>query len=87
MGQRPNCRSCRHCIAPLGGEPGWCQLRRLAIHSELSGDLWCHHWTARSGRPSVEPVLAQPISFQPYGHRQLSLVGLLEPVSQEPVSV
>jgi hypothetical protein len=24
---------------------GWCKLRRLAIHPELSGEFWCHHWT------------------------------------------
>jgi hypothetical protein len=22
-------------------------LRRLAIHGDLAGELWCHHWTAR----------------------------------------
>ncbi|WP_172820772.1 hypothetical protein [Cyanobium sp. NIES-981] len=35
---------------PQGGESGWCHLRRLAIHPELSAELWCHHWTARSPR-------------------------------------
>lgn len=25
---------------------GWCKLRRLEIHPEISGEFWCHHWTA-----------------------------------------
>jgi hypothetical protein len=33
---------------------GWCHLRQLAIHPELVGDLWCHHWTSR---PPRFPVL------------------------------
>jgi len=50
MGNRPSCRSCRHCVPPKGAETGWCHLRQLAIHPELVGDLWCHHWTARPPR-------------------------------------
>ena len=50
MGQRSSCRSCRHCTPPRGEEMGWCQLRRLAIHTDLAGDLWCHHWTASPAR-------------------------------------
>ena len=55
MGQRPCCRSCRHCAPPSGAEFGWCQLRQLSIHPELALELWCHHWTAR---PPRLPVLA-----------------------------
>jgi hypothetical protein len=55
MGQRPCCRSCRHCSAPNGAEFGWCQLRQLPIHPELAAELWCHHWTAR---PPRLPVVA-----------------------------
>jgi hypothetical protein len=58
MGNRPNCRSCRHCTPPSGVELGWCQLRQLPIHPELVADLWCHHWTAR---PPRLPVMA-PLS-------------------------
>ena len=25
---------------------GWCQLRKLPIHSELASDLWCHRQLA-----------------------------------------
>jgi hypothetical protein len=54
MGKRPNCRSCRHCAPPKGGELGWCQLRQLPIHPDLVGELWCHHWTASPPRlPTV----------------------------------
>ena len=45
-----SCRGCRHGLAPQIGEMGWCQLRQLAIHPELVGDLSCHHWTAREPR-------------------------------------
>jgi len=55
MGNRPSCRSCRHCVPPKGAETGWCHLRQLAIHPELVGDLWCHHWTSR---PPRLPVLS-----------------------------
>ena len=50
MAQRPSCRGCRHCTPPLEGQPGWCQLRRLAIHPDRASELWCHHWTARPPR-------------------------------------
>jgi hypothetical protein len=50
MGQRPCCRSCRHCTPPGAAEAGWCQLRQLPIHPDLASDLWCHHWTARPPR-------------------------------------
>ncbi|MBM5799911.1 MAG: hypothetical protein FJ077_03520 [Cyanobacteria bacterium K_DeepCast_35m_m2_023] len=56
MGQRPCCRSCRHCSPPSGSDFGWCQLRQLPIHPELAADLWCYHWTARPPRlPVVSP--------------------------------
>jgi len=57
MGQRPCCRSCRHCAPPSGATFGWCQLRQLPIHPELASELWCHHWTAR---PPRLPVMAAP---------------------------
>ena len=76
MGNRPNCRSCRHCTPPKGAELGWCQLRQLSIHPELVADLSCHHWT---GRPPRLPSLAgsgtdqgMPLS----GNQQLSLGSL-----------
>ncbi|QNI72013.1 hypothetical protein CyaNS01_02920 [Cyanobium sp. NS01] len=50
MGHRPSCRSCRHCASSPGAAAGWCHLRRLAIHSAHSSELWCHHWTARPPR-------------------------------------
>ncbi|MCP9806606.1 hypothetical protein KBY71_08775 [Cyanobium sp. T1B-Tous] len=59
MGQRPCCRSCRHCAPPSGAEFGWCQLRQLPIHPDLAAELWCHHWTAR---PPRLPVMAAPSS-------------------------
>ncbi len=48
MPHRPSCRSCSHCAIPQGTGAGWCRLRQLAIHGELAGELWCHHWTART---------------------------------------
>jgi hypothetical protein len=78
MGQRPSCRSCRHCTPPSGVEMGWCQLRELPIHAELVTDLWCHHWTAR---PARLPVMAPPggsrLQQTGGGNRQLSLGALL----------
>ncbi|MEI6616257.1 MAG: hypothetical protein WCL59_06715 [Cyanobium sp. ELA507] len=74
MGNRPSCRSCRHCIPPAGVELGWCQLRQLPIHPELVAQLWCHHWTGRPPRLPVIGAAAGP--HQP--NQQLSLVELLQ---------
>ena len=76
MGPRLCCRSCRHCTPPQAGEAGWCQLRRLQIHPDLAGELWCHHWTAR---PPRLPELAEPLPAERAPrNRQLALVDLLE---------
>jgi hypothetical protein len=76
MGNRPCCRSCRHCVPPVGAEPGWCRLRRLPIHVELANELWCHHWT---GRPPALPLGAERRKVEPGHHnRQLALADLLE---------
>lgn len=77
MGNRPSCRSCRHCTPPNGAELGWCQLRQLPIHQELVADLCCHHWT---GRPPRLPVLSGsgPDHGLPGGgNQQLSLGTIL----------
>ena len=71
MGNRPSCRSCRHCIPPRGEELGWCQLRQLPIHGELAQELWCHHWTARA--PRLPEVAASAAAAPPQTNRQLSL--------------
>ena len=75
MGNRPSCRSCRHCIPPRGLELGWCQLRQLPIHAELVAELWCHHWTARPPRlPVLAPAAAAP---PPQADQQLCLEAML----------
>lgn len=76
MGNRPSCRSCRHCTAPVGVELGWCQLRRLPVHAELVSELWCHHWTAR---PPRLPVMADSQGLEPASaNQQLALMDVLE---------
>ena len=77
MGQRPCCRSCRHCVPPTGSELGWCRLRQLAIHPELALDLWCHHWTARPPRlPVLAPLAPAGVTAMAKPNHQLSLEGL-----------
>ena len=78
MGVRPNCRSCRHCIPPASSELGWCKLRQLAIHPDLAGELWCHHWTARAPRLPSRPSLSGGASSPGAGNQQLSLTAVLE---------
>ncbi|MCP9850452.1 hypothetical protein [Cyanobium sp. Morenito 9A2] len=59
MGKRPSCRSCFHCTPQTAAVLGWCKLRHLAIHPELSGEVWCHHWTALPPRlPATGPDAA-----------------------------
>lgn len=74
MGNRPSCRSCRHCIPPTGVELGLCQLRQLPIHPELVAELWCHHWTGRPPRLPVTGAASGP----PQPHQQLSLAAMLQ---------
>ncbi|MFN9619166.1 MAG: hypothetical protein ACK55X_05570 [Synechococcaceae cyanobacterium] len=74
MGNRPSCRSCRHSSPPDGGQAIWCQLRQLAIHPDLAGDLWCHHWTARS--PKLPVMAPHGVSAQPPADEQLTLAGM-----------
>lgn len=77
MGQRPCCRSCRHCLPPEGTQLGWCQLRQLPIHAELVTDLWCHHWTARPPRlPVTGPAPSHAAG--PQANEQLSLASMLQ---------
>lgn len=78
MGQRPSCRSCRHCTPPSGVEMGWCRLRELPIHAELVADLWCPHWTARPARlPVIAPPGGHHVRETTAANRQLSLATLL----------
>lgn len=75
MGNRPCCRSCRHCAPPTGVEMGWCQLRKLPIHPELASELWCHHWMAR---PPRLPVMGDSPCVEPeVRNHQLALAELL----------
>jgi hypothetical protein len=75
MGNRPCCRSCRHCAPPTGVEMGWCQLRKLPIHPELASDLWCQHWMAR---PPRLPVMGDSPWVEPeVRNHQLALAELL----------
>lgn len=79
MGQRPQCRSCRHCTPPNAGGLGWCHLRQLPIHPELAGELWCHHWTARPPRlPVMSPMGGSQAEPPASGNQQLSLAAVLQ---------
>jgi hypothetical protein len=77
MGNRPNCRSCRHCTPPNGVDLGWCQLRQLPIHPELVADLSCHHWTVRPPRLPVLSGSSPDQSLPGGGNQQLSLGSVL----------
>ncbi|MEB3173157.1 MAG: hypothetical protein VKL97_04765 [Cyanobacteriota bacterium] len=78
MGQRPCCRSCRHCAPPSGAEFGWCQLRQLPIHPDLVAELWCHHWTARPPRlPVMGSARASTVATPATTNRQLDLDAVL----------
>jgi hypothetical protein len=62
---------------PQAGESGWCHLRRLPIHPELSAELWCHHWTARSPRLPLPQRQGGGEEQPRSASRQLSLEALL----------
>jgi hypothetical protein len=81
MGNRPSCRSCRHCAPPDGAELGWCQLRQLPIHPELVAELWCHHWTARPPKlPVMAPLDGTAALQEPLANHQLSLTAVLQEI-------
>jgi len=52
----------------------------LAIHSEWSGELSCHHWTlpAEGGKAGLNQLF--PPAAQTGTDRQLCLADLLDPV-------
>jgi hypothetical protein len=77
MGNRPSCRSCRHCTPPSGADLGWCQLRQLPIHPELVADLSCHHWTARPPRLPVLSASGPDHGLHGASNQQLSLGAML----------
>ncbi|MCX5966544.1 MAG: hypothetical protein NTV57_02660 [Cyanobacteria bacterium] len=77
MGNRPSCRSCRHCTPPNGVELGWCQLRQLPIHQELVADLCCHHWTGRQPRLPAFSGCEPEQGLASGGNQQLSLGAIL----------
>jgi hypothetical protein len=55
-------------------------MRQLPIHPELTGELWCPHWTARPPRlPLTGHATAPGLAGGPID-RQLSLAGMLEAV-------
>jgi hypothetical protein len=89
MAHRPSCRSCRHCAAPSGaqvgceGRPGWCHMRQLTIPSELSGELWCPHWTARPPRLPLNSQTKTPAGAGGPIDQQLSLTGIFEGMGLE----
>ncbi len=83
MGKRPSCRSCLHCTPPTAAAMGWCKLRRLAIHPELSGEFWCHHWTPlpprlpHTGQEGLGTSLPGADATPPGASQQLALTPLL----------
>lgn len=61
-----------------GGRPGWCHMRQLTIPPELTGELWCSHWTAR---PPRLPLTSQTTAAAGAGgpiDQQLSLIGMFD---------
>ena len=60
-------------------------MRQLAIHPELTAELWCPHWTAR---PPRLPLTSQATAAGGAGgliDRQLSLAGMPEAVELGPL--
>ena len=101
MAHRPSCRSCRHCALPSGAKPicalpsgiqigsggrqGWCHMRQLTIPPELSGELWCPHWTARPPRLPLTSQTTAPAGAGGPIDQQLSLSGMFEAMGLEPL--
>lgn len=79
MGHHCSCRGCRHAVPPQEGGMGWCRLRELAIHPDLVGELWCHHWTARAPRLPTLATGTMPHRSAAPATRQLSLDAVLAP--------
>jgi hypothetical protein len=51
-------------------------MRRLPIHPDLAGELWCHHWTARP--PRLPQLNERPAAEATVADRQLALADLLD---------
>ena len=70
----------------FGGRAGWCQMRQLTIPAELSGELWCPHWTARSPRLPLTSQTAKTAGVGVPLDQQLSLSGMFEAMELEPLA-
>ena len=46
-------------------EPGWCRLRRLEVHPEVSDLIVCHHWTPRAPQlPRIASIAVDDLDRQ-----------------------
>ncbi len=75
-----SCRTCAHCTLSAATGSGWCRLRRLPVHAELAGQVFCHHWTGRS--PSLPDLNLQDAVLFPLD-RQLDLCESMRSSDQE----
>ena len=41
------CTNCKHCIPGRSSSHGWCVLRKIKLHPEISPFVFCHHWIQR----------------------------------------
>ncbi len=60
-------------------------MRQLTIPAELSGELWCPHWTARPPRLPLTSQTTAPAGASGPIDQQLSLIGMFETLELEPL--
>jgi hypothetical protein len=60
-------------------------MRQLTIPAELSGELWCPHWTARPPRLPLTSQITTPAGAGGPLDQQLSLSGMFEAMGLEPL--
>ena len=55
MANNQCCRTGGHCVTNQSAGFGWCQLRKIRIHSEIAPLVFCHHWIkSEPSLPNIE---------------------------------
>ena len=44
MSFEKSCKSCKYSKALGGTSNVWCLVRKIKVHSDISSNVFCHHW-------------------------------------------
>ena len=71
MTSKQCCRTCRHCIFAKTANYGWCRLRQIKFHPDITALAFCQHWTHKEldlpsfAEVNSDDVLQKQLNFEP----------------------